>query len=201
MKYLVIGVAGFIGFYLTKQLLERGKTIVGIDNLNDYYDVRLKYARLKELEIYPNFQFDKIDIAYKTAMNELFNLHSFDVVCNFAAQAGIMYSTINPDAYIYSNITGFLNILDCCKKHNCKLIYASSSSVYGDNKKMSFSENDSLTIPKNLYAKTKIQNEQLAQIYSERPFWFANNRLASVFRLWYFWTTRYGLYAFYKSNS
>lgn len=167
MKYLITGVAGFIGFHFSKRLLEKGETVVGIDNLNDYYDVHLKYARLKVVEIYPNFRFLKIDITDKTAMNELFNQHSFDIVCNFAAQAGIMYSTINPDAYINSNITGFLNILDCCKKHDCKLIYASSSSVYGDNKKLPFSESDPLTMPKNLYAKTKIQNEQLAWIYSD----------------------------------
>jgi UDP-glucuronate 4-epimerase len=167
MSYLVTGTAGFIGFHLAKQLLEKGETIIGIDNMNDYYDVCLKYTRLKELEQYSNFQFIKMDIADKLAMNELFNRNKFDIVCNLAAQAGVAYSTINPDAFIHSNIFGFLNVLECCKKHNCKLIYASSSSVYGDNKKLPFSEDDPITMPKNLYAKTKINNEYLAQMYSE----------------------------------
>jgi UDP-glucuronate 4-epimerase len=166
-KYLVTGVAGFIGFHLTKALLEKGKTVIGIDNLNDYYDVSLKYARLKVLDKYSDFQFIRMDIADKNAMNELFKQHSFDIVCNFAAQAGIMYSTINPNAFIQSNIIGFVNVLDCCKERHCKLIYVSSSSVYGNNKKMPFSETDPITAPKNLYAKTKIVNEYLAQIYSE----------------------------------
>jgi UDP-glucuronate 4-epimerase len=167
MKYLITGAAGFIGFHLTKRLLEKGNTVIGIDNLNDYYDVQLKYARLQELEQFPDFQFVKIDIADKCAMNELFARNHFDTVCNFAAQAGVTYSTVNPDAYIHSNIVGFINVLECCKKHNCKLIYASSSSVYGDNKKLPFAETDPITMPKNLYAKTKINNEYLAQMYSD----------------------------------
>jgi UDP-glucuronate 4-epimerase len=182
MKYLVTGTAGFICFHLTKRLLERGENVIGIDNLNDYYDVRLKYARLQELGIeqtvcdynrvyhsgkYPNFQFVKINIADKTTLSKLFKKGSFDIVCNFAAQAGIMYSTINPNTYIDSNIVGFINVLECCKEHKSKLIYASSSSVYGDNAKVPFSETDSVTTPKNLYAKTKIQNEHLAQIYCD----------------------------------
>jgi UDP-glucuronate 4-epimerase len=182
MKYLVTGAAGFIGFHLSKILLEKGETVVGIDNLNDYYDVHLKYARLNELGVeqtdfeynravksskYSDFQFVKVDIADKNTLNGLFESNEFDFVCNFAAQAGIMYSTLNPDAYIHSNIKGFLNILDCCKNHNCKLIYASSSSVYGNNLKLPFLETDEIKTPKNLYAKTKIQNEQLAQIYSD----------------------------------
>lgn len=167
MKYLVTGAAGFIGFHLSKRLLDNKETIIGIDNLNDYYDVSLKHARLKELAKYSDFQFAKIDIADKTAMNELFSQNHFDIVCNFAAQAGVTYSTINPDAYIHSNILGFINVLECCKEYNCKLIYASSSSVYGDNKKLPFSENDPILIPKNLYAKTKLNNEYLVQMYSD----------------------------------
>jgi UDP-glucuronate 4-epimerase len=182
MKYLVTGAAGFIGFHLTKRLLKKGETVVGIDNLNNYYDVRLKHARLNELGIvqtefgynkivastkFSNFQFIKIDIADKTTLSKLFENESFDIVFNFAAQAGIMYSTINPNAYIQSNIVGFITVLECCKEHKSKLIYASSSSVYGNNAKVPFSETDSVTVPKNLYAKTKIQNEQLAQIYSD----------------------------------
>jgi UDP-glucuronate 4-epimerase len=182
MKYLVTGVAGFIGFHLTNRLLERGETVIGIDNLNDYYDVRLKYARLQELGIkqtlcdynnvyqsdkFSDFQFIKIDIADKIILWKLCKQNYFDIVCNLAAQAGIMYSTINPNAYIDSNIVGFINVLECCKEYKSKLVYASSSSVYGDNVKLPFSETDSITTPKNLYAKTKIQNEQLAQIYSD----------------------------------
>ncbi|GHV58312.1 NAD-dependent epimerase [Bacteroidia bacterium] len=147
--------------------MENGETVVGIDNLNDYYDVRLKCARLKQLETFPDFQFIKIDIADKTALNELFEKNLFSLVCNLAAQAGVMYSVINPNAYIHSNISGFLNILECCKEHRCKLIYASSGSVYGGNTKLPFSETDTLLMPRNLYAKTKINNEYLAQIYSE----------------------------------
>ena len=182
MKYLVTGIAGFIGFHLTKRLLEKGETVVGIDNLNDYYDVRLKYIRLKELGIehtdfdynntfqsnkFPTFQFIKIDIADNTTLKELFKHYNFDIVCNLAAQAGVIYSTINPDAYIHSNILGFINILECCKETDTKLIYASSSSVYGDNSNLPFSETDTITMPKNLYAKTKINNEYLAQMYSD----------------------------------
>jgi len=182
MKYLVTGTAGFIGFHLTKRLLEIGETVVGIDNLNDYYDVRIKHARLKELGIfeiefeynkivksqkYTNFKFAKIDITEKTTISKHFENESFDIVCNFAAQAGIMYSTINPEAYKQSNIIGFQNIIDCCKEHKCKLIYASSSSVYGENAKIPFSENDTISTPKNYYAETKIFNEQLAEKYSK----------------------------------
>jgi UDP-glucuronate 4-epimerase len=182
MKYLITGVAGFIGFHLTKRLLQMNETIVGIDNLNDYYDVRLKYNRLTEIGIvqtefeyneivtsskHTNFKFVKIDIADKITLNELFAQNDFDIVCNFAAQAGIMYSTINPNAFVHSNIVGFVNILECCKEYNSKLIYASSSNVYGNNTKLPFAETDSITTPKNLYAKTKISNEQLAQIYSD----------------------------------
>jgi UDP-glucuronate 4-epimerase len=182
MKYLVTGAAGFIGFHLVKRLLQMNETVVGIDNLNDYYDVRLKYTRLNELGIeqiefeynkivlsskYTNFQFTKIDIADKTTIGKLFQQDNFDIVCNLAAQAGVMYSIVNPNVFIHSNIVGFINILKCCKEHNAKLIYASSSSVYGNNKKLPFAETDTITTPKNLYAKTKIQNEQLAQIYSD----------------------------------
>jgi UDP-glucuronate 4-epimerase len=180
MKYLVTGSAGFVGFHLTKALLEKGESIVGLDNANDYYDVNLKYARLKELGIEPshidyntiiqsskylNFQFIKLDIEDKSNLFELYKIHSFDFVFNLAGQAGVTYSTINPQAYVQSNIIGFLNILECCKIFNVRLIYASSSSVYGDNEKLPFSENDLVIHPKNLYAKSKILNEYLAGIY------------------------------------
>ena len=182
MKYLITGAAGFIGFHLAKRLLENNAIVVGIDNLNDYYDIQLKYKRLHELGIvesefeynksvqsqkYVNFIFLKIDIADKSILSELFKNNVFDMVLNFAAQAGIMYSTINPNAFIHSNITGFLNVLECCEEHNVTLIYASSSSVYGNNRKLPFSETDTINEPKNLYAKTKIINEYLAKMYSE----------------------------------
>lgn len=182
MKYLVTGVAGFIGFHLAKKLLEMNFNVVGIDNINDYYDVNLKFNRLNELGVqktnfiygksyfsskFKDFKFIKIDIADKKALSEIFKTENFDFVLNFAAQAGVMYSKENPDAYIHSNILGFINILECCKKQKSKLIYASSSSVYGGNTNMPFSENDEINSPKNLYAKTKIQNEYLAQIYSD----------------------------------
>jgi UDP-glucuronate 4-epimerase len=166
MKYLITGVAGFIGFHLTKALLEKGETVVGIDNMNRYYDIRLKYARLNEISKYPNFLFIKADIADKVSLKKIFRQNNFDIVCNLAAQASVTYSTINPDAYIHSNILGFINILECCRDYKTRLIYASSSSVYGDNKKLPFSETDLIITPKSLYAKTKLENENLAEMYS-----------------------------------
>jgi UDP-glucuronate 4-epimerase len=161
--------------------LDRNEIVIAIDNINDYYDVRLKYARLKELGIeqkdigynkvvcssnYPNFHFIKIDIEDKISLCEIFRNNVFDIVCNFAAQVGVIYSTINPKAYIQSNITGFLNIIDCCKEFEVNhFIYASSSSVYGNNTKLPFAEDNSISCPKNLYAKTKIVNEYLAEMY------------------------------------
>jgi UDP-glucuronate 4-epimerase len=152
-----------IEIHLSKSFLEKGETVIDIDNPNDYYDVQLKLTRLEELEKYPKFQFVKLDIVNKNAMNELFTQYSFAVVCNFAAQTGIMYSTINPNAFIQSNIIG----LSYCKERDCKLIYASSSSIYGDSTKLPFSESAPISIPKNLYAKTKINNEDLSQMYSD----------------------------------
>lgn len=180
MKYLITGAAGFIGFHLARRILNRGDEVLGIDNLNDYYDVNLKKYRLQNLGIkeanfiykkaylsktFTKFSFIKIDIADKVAIAELFAIHKFDMVLNFAAQAGVIYSKENPDAYIHSNIYGFINILEGAKKHNCKLVYASSSSVYGATDKIPFCETNKLKEPKNLYAKTKIHNEELAQIY------------------------------------
>jgi len=201
MKYLITGSAGFIGFHITKSLLDKNEIIVGIDNLNDYYDVRLKYARLKELGIeqvdiqynkiihsskYPNFQFIRIDIIDQVSLNDIFERHSFNVVCHFAAQAGVRYSTINPKAFIQSNIIGFINIMECCIQFNIPtFIYASSSNVYGDNIKLPFSENDLILNPKNLYAKTKITNENLAEIYSSHfQISTIGLRLFSVYGTW-----------------
>ncbi|WP_440067813.1 NAD-dependent epimerase [Tenacibaculum discolor] len=183
MKILVTGVAGFIGFHLSQKLLELGHVVVGIDNVNDYYDVNLKYARLKELGIdrdnaaifyeetisttHDNFKFIRLNLEDKEELFKLFTTSKFDVVCNLAAQAGVRYSIENPDAYIQSNIVGFLNILECCRHHEIKhLVYASSSSVYGVNKKVPFSEDDSVDSPVSLYAATKKSNELMAHTYS-----------------------------------
>ena len=183
MKVLVTGAAGFIGFHLSEKLLKEGHTIVGIDNINDYYDVNLKYARLKELglkreeaevffkesksTIYSNFKFIRLNLEDKEKLFELFSQEKFDVVCNLAAQAGVRYSIENPDVYIQSNIVGFLNILECCRHQEIKhLVYASSSSVYGANEKVPFSEEDMVDNPVSLYAATKKSNELMAHTYS-----------------------------------
>ena len=168
MKILVTGAAGFIGAFLCKRLLETpNNEIVGLDNLNDYYDVSLKKARLKMLEN-KNFKFIKGDIADKTFVDELFNEYKFDIVVNLAAQAGVRYSIDHPDVYIQSNIIGFYNILEACRYHMPKhLVYASSSSVYGGNTKVPFSTDDKVDNPVSLYAATKKSNELLAHAYSK----------------------------------
>ncbi|MGU0039171.1 NAD-dependent epimerase [Citrobacter freundii complex sp. 2025EL-00176] len=166
MKYLVTGAAGFIGFYVSKRLLEAGHQVVGIDNLNDYYDVSLKQARL-ELLVHPDFHFHKIDLADREAMSTLFSSGHFDRVIHLAAQAGVRYSLENPHAYADSNLTGFLNILEGCRHNKIQhLLYASSSSVYGLNRKMPFSTDDSVDHPVSLYAATKKANELIAHTYS-----------------------------------
>lgn len=170
MKVLVTGVAGFIGFHLTQKLLDRGVEVIGIDNLNDYYDVSLKEGRLSQLaqnKHKENFEFIKMDLVDNVQIESLFNNNNFEVVINLAAQAGVRYSIENPRAYIDSNVVGFLNILEGCRNKKIKhLIYASSSSVYGANKKMPFSEIDSVDHPVSLYAATKKSNELLAHAYS-----------------------------------
>jgi len=182
MRVLVTGSAGFIGFHLVKHLLERGDEVVGIDNINDYYDVNLKYARLAETGIekssivygqavksekYPKYQFVKMDLTDAESLNELFKQNHFDSVCNLAAQAGVRYSLINPQAYIESNINGFINILECARHHKIKhLLYASSSSVYGLNSQMPFSVNHNVDHPVSLYAASKKSNELMAHAYS-----------------------------------
>lgn len=166
MKYLVTGAAGFIGFYVSKRLLEAGHQVVGIDNLNDYYDVSLKQARL-ELLVHPDFHFHKINLADREAMSTLFSSGHFDRVIHLAAQAGVRYSLENPHAYADSNLTGFLNILEGCRHNKIQhLLYASSSSVYGLNRKMPFSTDDSVDHPVSLYAATKKANELIAHTYS-----------------------------------
>ena len=182
MKILITGTAGFIGFHLAQRLLQRGDTVVGIDNVNDYYDVKLKYDRLIETGIdvstlkygkpqvsnrFPNYTFIKLDICDSKKLNECFKTFEFDAVCNLAAQAGVRYSITNPSAYIDTNIKGFLNVLECCRNFKIgHLLYASSSSVYGMNKKMPFSTHDSVNHPLSLYAASKKSNELMAHAYS-----------------------------------
>ena len=167
MKILVTGAAGFIGFHLSRKLLERGEEVVGIDNLNDYYSVELKEARLAELSPHESFRFEKIDLVDQTVMTELFQEEKFDVVVNLAAQAGVRYSLTNPHSYISSNIVGFLNVLEGCRHNNVKhLVYASSSSVYGSNTQMPFSVSDNVDHPVSLYAASKKSNELMAHSYS-----------------------------------
>lgn len=169
-KILVTGGAGFIGFYLTKALLERGNQVIGIDNLNDYYDSQLKHNRLAILSGQPqakNYQFIKLDLADRTGIEKLFSEHQFDIVVNLAAQAGVRYSIENPHAYVDSNLVGFVNILEGCRHSKVKhLVYASSSSVYGMNIKQPFSTDDRVDYPISLYAATKKSNELMAHTYS-----------------------------------
>jgi UDP-glucuronate 4-epimerase len=163
----VTGAAGFIGFHVSKRLLERGEDVVGIDNLNDYYDPALKHARLDILRKFERFQFVRADIADRAAMEELFARHKPQRVVHLAAQAGVRYSLTNPHAYTESNITGFLNILEGCRHHGVEhLVYASSSSVYGANTKQPFSEHDNIDHPVSLYAATKKANELMAHTYA-----------------------------------
>ena len=167
MKILVTGVAGFIGAALTLRLLKRGDEVVGIDNLNDYYDINLKLARLEIINHYGKFKFIKIDISDKTAMEALFETEYFDKVMHLAAQAGVRYSISNPHAYIDSNIIGFMNVLEGCRHNKIQhLAYASSSSVYGANTKMPFSVHDNVDHPVSLYAASKKANELMAHTYS-----------------------------------
>ncbi len=167
MKILVTGAAGFIGFYTSKQLLERGDTVVGLDNFNDYYDVNLKNGRAAILDEYDNFSMVRIDLADRAAMEKLFAEEKFDKVINLAAQAGVRYSIENPHSYIDSNIVGFVNVLEGCRHNDVKhLVYASSSSVYGANTAMPFSIHQNVDHPLALYGATKKANELMAHTYS-----------------------------------
>ena len=164
---LVTGAAGFIGFHLSKKLLEAGREVAGLDNLNDYYDVTLKQNRLKILKGYPAFRFFQIDLKNKKELDEVFQKNTFEVVIHLAAQAGVRYSLTHPYAYLESNLTGFLNVLEACRHFPpSHLIYASSSSVYGANKKMPFSVHDNVDHPLALYAASKKANELMAHAYS-----------------------------------
>lgn len=167
-RVMVTGAAGFIGAALSLELAKRGYQIYGIDNLNDYYDVKLKKDRLSRLEEVINFQFKKLDISEKEKLSSTFEKFKPEIVINLAAQAGVRYSIQNPDSYTKSNLVGFANILECCR-HFCveHLIFASSSSVYGKNKKIPFSEDDNVDRPVSYYAATKKSNELMAAAYSE----------------------------------
>lgn len=165
--YLITGAAGFIGYYQSKKLLDQGCRVIGIDNLNDYYDVNLKYTRLENLHSYESFTFIQDDIANKDNLMQVFETYKPNIVINLAAQAGVRYSIDHPDVYIQSNILGFYNILEACRYYPVDhLIYASSSSVYGANKKVPFEESDFVDQPVSLYASTKKSNELLAYTYS-----------------------------------
>lgn len=182
MKILITGTAGFIGFHLAKRMLNEGWQVLGYDNINEYYDINLKYARLYETGIlrndvsygkliqsntYINYRFVQANLEDRSFIEDLFKTEQFDVVCNLAAQAGVRYSIENPHAYIDSNIVGFMNILECCRHNDIKhLVYASSSSVYGNSDKIPFSENDRVDHPISLYAATKKADELMAHTYS-----------------------------------
>jgi UDP-glucuronate 4-epimerase len=167
MKVLVTGAAGFIGMHTTLRLLERGDEVVGIDNLNDYYEVALKEARLARLTDHQGFRFEKLDVADRVGMQTLFARERPQRVIHLAAQAGVRYSLINPHAYVDSNLVGFVNVLEGCRHNKVgHLVYASSSSVYGGNTKMPFSEHDNIDHPVSLYAATKKANELMAHTYS-----------------------------------
>ncbi|ARG97819.1 NAD-dependent epimerase [Legionella micdadei] len=167
MHLLVTGAAGFIGFHLAKIRLEQGDSVIGIDNLNDYYEVNLKFARLEQLQAYPHFQFYQADINDLHTVNEIFSKHKPQRVVNLAAQAGVRYSLSNPHVYVESNVVGFTNIIEACRHHQVEhLVYASTSSVYGANGSQPYQEADNVNHPLTIYAATKKANELIAHAYS-----------------------------------
>jgi UDP-glucuronate 4-epimerase len=167
MRLLITGAAGFIGFHLAKHRLESGDLVIGIDNLNNYYDVCLKQARLEQLQAYPNFQFYHADIVDLEKINDIFAIHQPQRVVNLAAQAGVRYSLAHPHAYVQSNVVGFTNIIEACRHHQIEhLVYASTSSVYGANRVLPYNESDGVDHPLAIYAATKKANELIAHSYS-----------------------------------
>ena len=167
-KYLITGSAGFIGFHLSKKLLSEGFTVIGVDNLNNYYDQKLKKNRNKILEKYTNYKFNKIDIKNYSKLESIFKKNKFDCIINLAAQAGVRYSLINPKSYIENNVVGFFNVIDLTKKYKVKnIIYASTSSIYGIQSKFPIKENFDTSNPTQLYAATKKSNEVIAASYSK----------------------------------
>lgn len=167
MKLLITGSAGFIGYHLVKKRLEAGDVVIGIDNLNDYYDVQLKKDRLQQLQKYPNFTFYEADISDLSTVNDIFTMHKPQRVMNLAAQAGVRYSLKNPHAYVQSNVVGFTNIIEACRNHTVEhLVYASTSSVYGANTMQPYSESHATNHPLAIYAATKKANELIAHSYS-----------------------------------
>ena len=167
MKLLVTGAAGFIGFHLAKRLLARGDAVVGLDNLNAYYDVTLKEARLAQLRAMPGFEFTHTDLADRDAMGEIFTRGKFDAVVNLAAQAGVRYSIENPHAYVDANVTGFLNVLEGARRHGTgRLVFASTSSIYGLNTQLPYAEHQNTDHPVSFYAATKKANEAMAHAYA-----------------------------------
>jgi UDP-glucuronate 4-epimerase len=167
LKHLVTGAAGFIGYFTARKLLERGDEVVGLDNLNDYYDVSLKLARLKQIGANPRFRFMRLDVADRPGIDELFATERFQRVIHLAAQAGVRYSLKNPHAYIESNVVGFMNIIEACRQNKVEhLTFASSSSVYGANTRMPFSVHDNVDHPLSMYAATKKANELMAHTFS-----------------------------------
>lgn len=166
-QFLVTGAAGFIGYHVCQSLLSRGDRVIGLDSLNDYYTPELKHDRLKQLRNRQGFEFVQANLVDRAALNALFQRQPFDAVINLAAQAGVRYSLTNPEAYVDSNLVGFVNILECCRHHKAgHLVYASSSSVYGGNTRMPFSVHDNVDHPVSLYAATKKANELMAHTYS-----------------------------------
>ena len=189
---LVTGCAGFIGMHLCKNLLEQNYKVIGIDNLNDYYSVKLKNDRISILNNYENFNFIKTDISIKGELDLIFKENTIHKVVNLAAQAGVRYSLENPHSYINSNIVGFMNVLECCRHNNIKgLIYASSSSVYGGNKKIPFSVEHSVSSPISIYAASKRANELMAKTYNHL-FGLHSTGLRFFTCLWSMGKARYG---------
>lgn len=185
MSILITGVAGFIGSAVTLQLLDKGKTVVGIDNLNNYYDVRLKKSRLAQYSSHSKFSFQLIDIVDRKAIVKLFTEYQFDVVIHLAAQAGVRYSLENPAVYVDSNLIGFANILEACRQHQIKhFIYASSSSVYGANPDLPFTENSPVDHPLSFYAATKRANELMAHSYAQHHLPCTGLRFFTVYGPW-----------------